>query len=79
MLEGCRLLREGGASCAFTSLSRPGLGGLGGGVIVIIVSSVEHNSVRVPSACDDQSIHAQDIIPLVFQLHTLTAASMPKA
>ena len=76
MLEGCHLLREGGASCAFSSLSRPGLGGLGGGVIV---RSVGHNSVRVPSACDDQIIHAQSIIPFVFQLHTLTAASMPKA
>ena len=28
--------------------------------------------------CTDQSIHAQTIIPFVFQEHTLTGASMPK-
>ena len=38
-----------------------------------------HNSVRVPRACGDQSIHAQIIIPIVFQEHTVTRASMPKS
>ena len=37
-----------------------------------------HNNVRVPSAYGDQSIHAQTIIPFVFQEHTVTRASMPK-
>ena len=36
-----------------------------------------HNSVRVPSSCGHQSIHAQTIIPFVFQEHTVTRASMP--
>ena len=37
-----------------------------------------HNSVRVPRAYGNQSIHAQTIIPLGFQEHTVTRASMPK-
>ena len=37
-----------------------------------------HNSVRVPRAYGDQSIHAQTIIPFVSQEHTVTRASMPK-
>ena len=36
------------------------------------------NSARVPIAHANQSIHAQTIIPFVFQEHTLTRASMPK-
>ena len=35
-----------------------------------------HSSVRVPRADGDQSIHAQTIIPFVFQEHTLTGASI---
>ena len=35
-------------------------------------------SVRAPRAYAHQSIHAQTIIPFVFQEHTLTRASMPK-
>ena len=87
MPEGCRLLREGGASCAFSSLSRPGLGGLGGGVIVSSVghnsvrvpSAPRHNSVRVPTAYAHRSIHAQSILPFVFQVHAMTRSSKPKA
>ena len=36
-----------------------------------------HNNVRVPSAYAHQRIHAQTIIPFVFQEHTVTKASMP--
>ena len=35
-------------------------------------------SVRVPRAYGDQSMHAQAILPLVFQEHTVIGASMPK-
>ena len=38
----------------------------------------KHNNVRVPRAYGDQSLHAQTIIPFVFQGHTVTRASMPK-
>ena len=38
----------------------------------------KHNNVRVPRAYGDQSIHAQTIIPFVFQEHMVTRASMPK-
>ena len=37
-----------------------------------------HNSVRVPRACGHQRIFAQTTIPLVFQEHPVTKASMPK-
>ena len=37
-----------------------------------------HYSVRVPRACGHQSIHAQTIIPFVFQEHAVTRAPMPK-
>ena len=37
-----------------------------------------HNSIRVPREYAHQSIHAQTIIPFVFQEHMLTRASMPK-
>ena len=36
------------------------------------------NRVRVPRAYGDQSIHAQTIIPFVFQEQMLIRASMPK-
>ena len=35
-------------------------------------------AAHVPRAYANQSIHAQTIIPLMFQEHTLTRASMPK-
>ena len=38
----------------------------------------KHNNVRVPSAIDHQSIHAQTIIPFAFHEHTVTRACMPK-
>ena len=38
--------------------------------------ALTHNSVRVPRACGDQSIHARTIIPFVFQEHTVTRASL---
>ena len=37
-----------------------------------------HGSVRVPRAYGDQSIHAQTIVPFVFQEQTVTKASMFK-
>ena len=39
----------------------------------------KHTSVRVPRAYEDQSIHAQSIIPFVFLEHTKTRESMPKS
>ena len=41
--------------------------------------SARAGTVRVPRAYGDQSIHAQIIIPFVFQEHTVTRASMPKS
>ena len=37
-----------------------------------------HNSVRVPRAYAHERIHAKSIVRFVFQVHTLTRASMPK-
>ena len=64
VLEGCCLLREGGANCAFRRCRGP---------------CPKHTSVHVPRAYEDQSIRAQIIIPFVFLEHTKTRASMPKS
>ena len=40
--------------------------------------ALTHNSVRVPRAYADQSIHARTTIPFVFQELTVTRASMPE-
>ena len=37
-----------------------------------------HGSVRVPRAYGDQSIHGLTMVPLLFQEHTVTRASVPQ-
>ena len=79
---------------AATSLRLWGLGkgfrfrgeDVGGGVYIVClvfpavsaISRVGWGGVRVSRAYADQSIHAQTIIPFVYQEHTLTRASMPE-